>query len=129
MDHDNALRIPPQAHKVFDSDGNPIEAAVLLALEVVDGVACLIVRGGDFYAREIGTEINAADDVRFCIPISIIKDLPIGLSPDTRMEEALTALASALPRLDPWRSAADFMQAAADTLDLAEIPRPDHYEN
>lgn len=41
--------------------------------------------------------------------------------------DALHALAAGVPMLDEWRSAADFMEYAAATLDRVPIARPDHY--
>ncbi|HEX7246456.1 MAG TPA: hypothetical protein VF245_12925 [Solirubrobacterales bacterium] len=41
--------------------------------------------------------------------------------------DTLASIATGVPREDEWRSAADFMEATARTLDLADVPRPEHY--
>ncbi|HKT82431.1 MAG TPA: hypothetical protein VJQ84_01200 [Solirubrobacterales bacterium] len=59
---------------VFDSDGNPIGANLVLKRLDVDGELCLSVSGDDWYANRTGGEINRADDVQFCVPQSALAE-------------------------------------------------------
>jgi hypothetical protein len=57
---------------VFDSDGNPIGANLVLKRIEVDGETCLSVSGSDWFGARPGAILNAADDVQFCIPLTAL---------------------------------------------------------
>lgn len=57
---------------VFDSDGNPIGANLVLKRIEVDGEACLSVSGADWFGARPGGVLNAADDVEFCVPVTAL---------------------------------------------------------
>lgn len=59
---------------VFDTDGNPIGANLLLKRIEVDTEPCISVSGVDWYADRPGGLINGADDVQFCIPQSALPE-------------------------------------------------------
>jgi hypothetical protein len=62
------------AGHVFDIDGNPIEANLLLKRIEVDGEPCVSVSGVDWFADRPGSLFNRADDVQFCVPQSALAE-------------------------------------------------------
>ena len=46
-----------------------------------------------------------------------------------RQGAALSQIAADVPREDEWHSAVDFMGDAAETLDVYDIERPEHYQD
>jgi hypothetical protein len=59
---------------VFDSDGNPIGANLVLRRIEVDTEPCLGVSGVDWFGDRPGGLINRADDVQFCVPRSALAE-------------------------------------------------------
>ena len=59
---------------VFDSDGNPIGANLILERIEVDGEHCISVSGADWFADRPGGLLNDADDVQFCIPVTAVPE-------------------------------------------------------
>jgi hypothetical protein len=75
---------------VFDGDGNPIEANTVLRRIVVDGEPCISVGGDDWFANCTGGEINRADDVQFCVPLSSLPEPGVWTVLGTRESNSLS---------------------------------------
>jgi len=87
---------------VFDGDGNPVDANLLLIRIEVDGEPCIGLSGADWTAEHPGGPINRADDLQLCVPVAVLPEPGVwtvlgvyedAASPTRRHRSAAPALA------------------------------------
>lgn len=80
------------------------------------------------YSAYSSCEMDSLIDYKNALEDALRRALDENRQTDAAAARAAHLIAAGVPRFDEWKSAADFMQDVASTLDNLDVPRPDHYE-